>query len=62
MEKNYISEYKQTHFYINSINKIYGVCINVKDEDRAEEIIRHFREDRKEQIEAWKQEWKEGVR
>lgn len=61
MEKNYISEYEQTHFYVSLINKTYGVCINIKDLDRAEEIIQYFKETRKEQIEAWKQEWKEGV-
>lgn len=61
MEKNYISEHEETCFYINSANKTYGVCVNIKDLERAEEIIQHFRKDRKMQIEAWQQEWKEGV-
>lgn len=61
MEKNYISEYESTHFYISLVNKTYGVCINIKDIDKTEEIIQHFKEDRKEQIESWKRNWKEGV-
>ena len=63
MEKNYISEIEDTHFFIKITKKIYGVCINIKDLDRAEEIINYFKNTRKEQIEAWKREWqqKEGV-
>ncbi len=61
MEENYISEYMETCFYIDHVNKKYGVCINVKDLDRAEEIKRYFKETEKERIKAWKQEWKEGV-
>ena len=61
MEKNYISEHIETCFYIDWTNKTYGVCINIKDLEKAEEIIQYFRKDRKMQIEAWKQEWKEGV-
>lgn len=61
MEKNYISEWQPTGFYVNLESKIYGVCINIKDKDKAEEIINYFRETRKEQIESWKQDWKVGV-
>ncbi len=61
MEKNYISEHVKTCFYIDGTNKTFGVYINIKDEDRAEEIIQYFKETKKEQIEAWQQEWKEGV-
>lgn len=61
MEKNYISEHKETCFYVDIKNKTYGFCINIKDLDRAEEIMKHFKETRKEQIEAWQQELKEGV-
>ena len=61
MEKNYISEYKKTCFYIDLLSKTYGVCINIKDKERAEEIIQYFKETKKAQIEAWQQEWKEGV-
>lgn len=57
MEKNYISEIEDTHFFVKIASKIYGVCINIKDLDRAEEIINYFKETRKEQIEAWKKEW-----
>ncbi len=61
MEKNYISEYIETCFYIDHANKKYGVCINVKDLDRAEEIKRYFKETEKERIKAWQHLWKEGV-
>lgn len=61
MEKNYISEYEQTHFYVNIVKKLYGVCINIKDLAKKDEIIQHFKISRKEQIEAWKTEWKGGV-
>ena len=61
MEKNYISEYDQTHFYVNIVKKLYGVCINIKDLSKKDEIIQHFKTSRKEQIESWKTEWKEGV-
>ena len=63
MEKNYISEIEDTHFFIKITKKIYGVCINIRDLDRAEEIIDYFKNARKEQIEAWKREWQqeEGV-
>lgn len=56
MEKNYISEIEDTHFFIKITKKIYGVCINIRDLDRAEEIIDYFKNTRKEQIEAWKRE------
>lgn len=59
MEKNFISQYQATCFYINIQAKQYGVCINIKDIDKADEIIEHFLTSRKENIEAWKQEWKE---
>lgn len=61
MEKNFISQYQATCFYVNLPAKQYGVCINIKDLDKAEEIINYFKETRKEQIEAWKKEWKAGV-
>ena len=63
MEKNYISEIEDTHFFIKITKKFYGVCINIRDLDRAEEIIDYFKNTRKEQIEAWKREWQqeEGV-
>ncbi len=63
MEENYISEIEDTHFFVKITRKTYGVCINIKDLDRAEEIINYFKETRKGQIEAWKKEWQqeEGV-
>lgn len=61
MEFNYISELKTTCFYVDLENKTYGVYINIKDIDRAQEIINRAKEKYKEQIEAWKNEWKEGI-
>lgn len=61
MEKNFISQYQPTCFYVNMPAKQYGVCVNIKDIDRAEEIIKECLEQNKVSIEAWKQEWKVGV-
>ena len=61
MEKNFISEYQATCFYVNIPSKQYGVCINIKDIDRAGEITRECLEENKESIKAWKKEWEEGV-
>lgn len=56
MEKNFISQYQSTCFYVNSSAKQYGVCINIKDIDRADEIMKYFYNDEmnKRSIEAWK--------
>ncbi len=61
MEKNFISLYQATGFYVNLPSKQYGVCINMKDIDRAEEIIKECLEENKESIIVWKKEWKEGA-
>lgn len=61
MEKNYIGWTGNTHFYIDLINKEYGVRINPKDKYRADEIIEYFKKEKKKQIEAWQKMWKEGV-
>lgn len=61
MEENFISNWQSTGFYLNLETKTYGVCINIDDIDKADEIIDYFRKTRKQQIETWKQEWKEGV-
>ena len=61
MEKNFISIYQATCFYVNLLSKQYGVCVNIKDIDQAEEIIRACLEENKACINAWKQEWKEGA-
>lgn len=50
-----------TCFYVNIEAKQYGVIINIKDIERAEEIIQYFRTTRKTQIDAWKKEWERGV-
>lgn len=61
MEKNYIGWLGTTHFYVDLVKKEYGVRISVEDTSKADEIIEYFRNDRKEQIEAWKKEWEVGV-
>lgn len=57
MEKNFISESQKTYFYVDLVNKTYGVYINIKDLVRKDEIINKMRESNKETIEAWKKEW-----
>lgn len=57
MEQNYISKIEDTHFYIDLQKKTYGVCINEKDIDSKDEIIAHFKATRKDQIQAWLEEW-----
>lgn len=61
MEKNFISEYQPTCFYVNMPARQYGVCVNIKDIDKAEEIIKECLKQNEASIEAWKQEWKVGV-
>lgn len=61
MERNFISPYQATCFYVNIEAKQYGVCVNIKDIDKAEEIIKECLEENKASIEAWKKEWKVGV-
>lgn len=61
MEKNFISQWQATGFYVNLTSTQYGVCINIKDIDRKDEIIQQILEKNKESIKAWKKEWKEGV-
>ena len=61
MKKNSISKTMKTCFYVNIVTKEYGVIVNIKDIEEAEEIIQHFKTEKKEQIEAWKQEWSGGV-
>ena len=58
MENNFISEWQQTCFYVNLESKIYGVCINIKDIDKSEELIKEILESNKDSIQAWKKEWK----
>ena len=61
MEVNYISEWRKTCFYIDFERKTYGICINIKDIDSAEEIIKNVKETRRATIETLKDEWKVGV-
>ena len=61
MEKNYINWPGDTHFYIDLKNKEYGVRVSIEDTYKAKEIINYFKETRRQQIEAWKKEWEEGV-
>lgn len=61
MEKNFISQYQATGFYVNLPSKQYGVCVNIKDIDKAEEIIKECLEQNKKSIEAWKREWQQEV-
>ena len=61
MEKNYINWLGTTHFYINLVNKEYGVRVSVEDTPKANKIIRKILKDKQEQINNWLKEWKEGV-
>ena len=61
MEKSFISLYQETGFYVIIPQKQYGVCVNIKDIDKADEIIRECLEQNKKCIEAWKKEWKVGA-
>ena len=61
MEVNYISEWRKTCFYIDFEHKTYGICINIKDIDSAEEIIKNVKETRRATIETLKDEWKVGA-
>ncbi len=58
MEKNYINYSGKTHFYINLIDKEYGVRVSVEDTPKASKIIKEILEDRKEQINIWLDDWK----
>lgn len=57
MEQNFIWD-GDTHFYINFTNKTYGCKINRKEASKAKEIIKYFKIEKKEQIAAWKKNWK----
>lgn len=63
MQKDYISETQGTYFYVDIVEKKYGVIINRMDIDKIDEIMNHFYNDERNRrsIEAWKQLWEEGV-
>lgn len=57
MEENYIWN-GNTCFYVNIKNKTWGCRINAKDKFKSKQIIKYFKNTRKEQIKAWRKEWK----
>lgn len=57
MENNFVSSTMNTGFYVNLESKTYGVCINIKDIDKLEELIKEIIESNKDSIEAWQKEW-----
>lgn len=57
MENNFISATMNTGFYVNLENKTYGVCVNIKDIDKSEELIKEIIESNKDSIQAWLKEW-----
>ena len=57
MERNCIWD-GDTYFYIDLEEKTFGCRINKKEISRAKEIIKYFKNTRKEQIKAWRKEWK----
>ncbi len=61
MEKNYINWRGNTQFYVDLVNKEYGVLVSIEDTPKANEIIKNALNRYKNTINAWKQEWKEGV-
>lgn len=58
MQRDFISQYQATGFYLDLESHTYGVCINIKDFDRKDEILEHYYSDSDNQasIEAWKKE------
>lgn len=63
MRKDFISVVQATCFYVLLEKKQYGVCINIKDIDKKEEIMDHFYNDEmnKKNIEFWENEWAGGA-
>ena len=61
MEKSYISHYLPTCFYVDFEKRLYGVQVNIKDIDKAKELIKKGLEKNKQCIEALKNEWKNGL-
>lgn len=57
MENNFISATMNTGFYVNLESKTYGVCVNIKDIDKSEELIKEIIESNKDSIQAWLKEW-----
>lgn len=64
MRKDFISEVQATCFYVNLVAKQYGVCINVKDIKKKDEIMDYFYNDEmnKKSIKAWEEEWNGGIK
>jgi len=57
MEENYINWPGYTHFYVDIIDKKYGVRVNANESERAEEIIKNGLEKNKLYIQEWKKDW-----
>ena len=57
-EYNYISRHEDTHFYMSIATKPikYGVCINIKDIDKMDHIIKEFMKSEKPRLEAWRKD------
>jgi len=61
MEKNFIGVSRKTCFYVDLVNKNYGACINIKEVDKSEELIKEILESNKNTIQAWKKEWEKEL-
>lgn len=61
MEKNYINWQGNTHFYVDLVNKEYGVIVSTEDMIFAPSIIQQTLAKYKATIQNWKQEWAGGV-
>lgn len=61
MEENIIFWIGNTHFYIDGVNKKYGLRISGEDSYRADELINRMHNDKKTQLQIneWKKEWQE---
>ena len=46
-EEIYCSKTQKTSFYINFVSKTYGVCVNSKDIENVEEILREYEKEHK---------------
>lgn len=55
MEENYIWN-GNTCFYVDIKNKTWGCRINTKDKSKSKQIIKYFKNTRREQIKAWRKE------
>ena len=61
MEKKYINWQGNTHFYVDLVNKEYGVRVNVEDTPNALKLIQQELEKNRDRIQCLKQLWAGGV-